>query len=162
MEKIEFYRAQPRDVGLIRGILNESAAWLRSERIDQWPARFSEEYIADLVACDFMYVAALGSEKIGVYALQWADRTHWEDAPEASGYVHTMAVRRTLSGQGLGHRVLRDAENRAREAEREYLRATCRVDNAFICGYLEREGFESKGQSNAEGQVLIRYQKKLA
>ncbi|WP_432538033.1 GNAT family N-acetyltransferase [Kineococcus arenarius] len=63
----------------------------------------------------------------------------------AALYVHGLVIDRALAGQGVGARLLRWVEQRARCAGRPWVRLDCVAGNEQLCGYYVRHGFEAVG-----------------
>ncbi len=70
-----------------------------------------------------MYLTARTSgQTLGTLALQWSDEEVWGHVQADAGYVHGLSIRRTFAGRGLGHELLRWAEERVALAGKSYLR----------------------------------------
>jgi GNAT superfamily N-acetyltransferase len=131
------------DVDPVVSILEEAAAWLRSRGIDQWPAVFRREVVADQVSRREVYLGWAGAEAAGTFSLQAADPVMWgERAPDAL-YLHGLAVRRHHAG--LGRELLAWAERAAGAAGKRYLRLDCMAANPRLRAYYERAGFAHRG-----------------
>jgi ribosomal protein S18 acetylase RimI-like enzyme len=142
----EVVEAGARDVDEVVEILSEAARWLLARGIDQWPDPFPRERIAGLAERGELYVARLDGETVATLALLWSDPTFWGEQPPDAGYVHSLAVRRSHAGSGLGTRLLDWAEDEVATAGRRFLRLDCKADNAGLRAYYERHGFELRGE----------------
>jgi len=155
--------AQPAEVDTVLSILEEAAAWLHARGIvEQWPLTFSHEFEAEHVAAREVYLARLGEQAVGTLMLLWSDSRVWGDLPDDAGYVHGLAIRRAVAGQGLGRRMLAWAEIMILAAGRRYLRLDCWAENAALCRYYERAGFSSRGRIELRGWPCALFEKDLA
>ncbi len=142
-------RARPEDVERAAAILEEAAGWLRSRGIEQWPARFQREVIADDIRCRDCYLAWEGAEPVGTFCLQDADQQMWGDRPPDALYLHRLAVRR--SHAGLGRELLAWAERATAEAGKRYVRLDCWAANPGLRAYYERAGYVHQGEKWLSG-----------
>jgi GNAT superfamily N-acetyltransferase len=140
---MEVRLAGPGDVDPVVSILEEAAAWLRSRGIDQWPAVFRREFVADHVGRREVYLAWAGAEAAATLSLQAADPEMWGERPPDALYLHGFAVRRRHAG--LGRELLHWAERAAATAGRRYLRLDCMAANPGLRAYYERAGYVHRG-----------------
>jgi len=137
---VEFCAATPADLDDVLDILLESARWLASRGINQWPvAGFPRELIADQISRGEVYVARREQRAVGTFTLQWSDEEFWPGATDAAGYIHRIAVRR--EARGLGVELIKFAERVTAATGRKILRLDCFAGNADLCSYYERAGF---------------------
>jgi len=157
---VEIRRAALADLELVAGVLEEAAAWLRSRGIDQWPARFDREVLADQFRrCDW-YLGREGARAVGTFNLWREDPEMWGDRPADALYVHRLAVRRSHAGHG--GELLTSAERETRAAGRRWLRLDCSALNPGLCGYYERAGFRRAGtRAWRNGWVSGLYEKEV-
>jgi len=132
-------QARPEELGEVLAVLSESARWLRSRGIEQWPDPFPPDQVEPSIARGETYLVRVGGEVAGTITLRWADPAFWGEQPPVAGYVHAIAVRREFAG--LGPKLLDWAAARVREAGRELLRLDCLSGNAALRSYYERNGF---------------------
>ena len=140
---MEVRLAGPGDVDPVVSILEEAAGWLRSRGIDQWPAVFRREAVADRVGRREVYLAWAASEAAGTFSLQADDAVMWGERPPDALYLHGLAVRRRHAG--LGRELLAWAERAAHLAGRRYLRLDCMAENRGLRAYYEGAGFTLRG-----------------
>jgi len=137
---VEFCAATLADLDDVLDILLESARWLASRGINQWPvAGFPRDLIAEQISRGEVYVARRDRLAVGTFTLQWSDEQFWPGARDAAGYIHRIAVRR--EARGLGVELLKFAERITAESGRKILRLDCFAGNTALCGYYERAGF---------------------
>src|SRR5690606_40689801 len=105
-------RATRDDLRAVLTLLAETAGWLHSLGVRQWPAEgFPAARIEPLIAAGAMYV--LDDEITGGLAAtialdDHADPEFWRpaDHPGEALYVHKLAVDRLHAGEGLGEALL--------------------------------------------------------
>lgn len=137
---VEIYLAAPADLDDVLDILLESARWLASRGINQWPvAGFPRDLVADQISRGEVYIARRDRLAVGTLTLQWSDEEFWPGATDAAGYIHRIAARR--EARGLGLELLKFAERVTAATDRKILRLDCFAGNAALCNYYERAGF---------------------
>jgi protein-tyrosine phosphatase len=140
--QFEFRRAERDDLGLVVDILTEAATWARDRGIQGlWWVPFPPERIAPALERGDVYLVLDGPAAIGTITLQWSDVDFWGERPPDAGYIHRLAIRRSVAGHGVGPAMLRWADQRAREAGRRYLRLDCRSTHAALRRYYLNAGF---------------------
>ena len=129
-------------------VLSESARWLNSRGIEQWPDPFPADRVEPSIARGETYLVRVGGAVAGTITLRWADHAFWGEQPPVAGYVHAIAVRREFAG--LGPKLLDWAAARVRDAGRELLRLDCLSSNAALRSYYERHGFAHRRDTTVE------------
>jgi GNAT superfamily N-acetyltransferase len=97
---LEVTRAASTDLESVALVLEEASAWLRSRRIEQWPAKFAYDWIGPAVERGETWLAYVSGELAGTLTLTTSDPAWPNDAREAT-YVHRLAVRRPFAGLGV-------------------------------------------------------------
>jgi GNAT superfamily N-acetyltransferase len=77
-------------------------------------------------------------------------------------YVHNLVVRPRWSGHGMGRELLAWAERDAAGRGRDLLRLDCVASNATLCAFYARAGFTERGDVEAYGFTLRRWEKAVA
>jgi ribosomal protein S18 acetylase RimI-like enzyme len=157
---LEVRRAEPADVDEIVAVLSEAARWLLARGIRQWPDPFPRARVEPLVHRGDFYVARVAGEPMATLALLWSDPTFWGEQPDDAGYVHALAVRRSLAGRGLGARLLDWAEAEVVANGREFLRLDCVAENHALRRYYEEQGFEQRGEVTVDDLVAMRFERR--
>ncbi|GIH68752.1 GNAT family N-acetyltransferase [Sphaerimonospora thailandensis] len=141
-------RATPDDLRAVLGLLAETARWLDSLGVRQWPAEgFPAGRIEPLIGAGAMYVldddAVTGALAATMALDGHADPEFWlpADRPADALYVHKLAVSRAHAGEGLGEALLAWAALRAGTLGRRLLRLDCAKDNARLQAYYRDAGF---------------------
>lgn len=128
-------------------VLDETAAWLVSEGVQQWPGRFERAWIEPAIARGETWLVELEGKVAATVTLDWSDALWEEDG--LAGYVHRMAVLRWASG--LGDQVLSWAAQATRAEGRAYLRLDCVASNQRLRDYYESAGFAYQGDVTVGG-----------
>jgi ribosomal protein S18 acetylase RimI-like enzyme len=162
VSELDVRRAGLADVDEIVALLSETARWLLSRGIRQWPDPFPRERVERLVRRGDFYLVRLDGEPVATLALQWSDPTFWGEPPDDAGYVHALTVRRTHGGRGLGARLLDWAEAEVVACGREFLRLDCLAENDALRRYYERQGFEPRGEVAVDDLVALRFERRCA
>ncbi|CAN5762755.1 hypothetical protein BH18ACT11_BH18ACT11_13780 [soil metagenome] len=108
-----------------------------------------------------MYLAVLGGQAVGTFALQWSDEETWGRVPDNAGYVHGLAVRREFAGMDLGCELLGWTENRVFRSGRKYLRLDCTAGNEALNEYYRHAGFTYRGSVTVRGLEVSLYEKRV-
>jgi GNAT superfamily N-acetyltransferase len=116
-------------------------------RVPPGAARWGREFpdiVRDLPA-GAVYLGRLRGRPVGTFVLRWMDESVWELGDGAAGYVHRLATRPEVGGQGLGAALLDVAAGLVRERGRDWLRLDCDRGNAPLRAYYEAQGFVYAG-----------------
>jgi GNAT superfamily N-acetyltransferase len=156
-------RAQQSDLNRVLEILEEASRWLLSKGFEtQWvPSPTFRQTIKENIEHGEVYLVKDLKETIGTITLQWSDKKFWGDVPPDAGYIHKLAITRSRSGQQLGLRLVRWAEEKARTEGKHYLRLDCLANNKTIRQYYEKAGFVHIRDTMAPGWRASLYEKKL-
>ena len=92
-----------------------------------------------------VYVAVLGGEIVGTYALAIMDNLAHRGA--RSGLIEDVVVRDRLQGQGIGRQMMRDALNRCRKAGCYKAALSSNLKRERAHRFYESLGFEKHGYS---------------
>jgi GNAT superfamily N-acetyltransferase len=146
-------RASERDLGVITGLIDEAANWLRTKNTDQWAQPWpsvedrSDRILTDLLA-DRTWIAWDGDTPAATFTASAEHNLIWpaETRRESAVYVCRLVVRRSHSGQGLGARLLDLAGIRAkREVGARWVRVDVWTTNRALHAYYTQQGFEFCG-----------------
>jgi GNAT superfamily N-acetyltransferase len=160
---LEFIPASFDDLPEIAAILEDAQRWLRSRGIPQWTRPFDREWIAPKIAAREFFIARLHERPVAVARLLLSDPLFWGDRDDGDAlYVHSLAVRREYSGQGVGQQFLDWAVEEARRSGRRFLRLDCAADNRSLCAYYERAGFIPFGPIEVGHAVMLLFEKPIA
>jgi ribosomal protein S18 acetylase RimI-like enzyme len=163
--EIELQPANEDDLVRVQGILSEAARWMRDERrvLNQWPERFSDQLILDVIRAKEMYLVYSHGETVGTVRVSDSGPTVWGDDPAAAVYVHSLTVVRSHKGEGLGAKILRRVQLDAAARGRPLLRLDCLSTNQDLRHYYESLGFSHRGdaiqRNHAQQWVTSRYER---
>ena len=156
--RVEIRPARLEDTELVRGALEHASAWLRARGIDQWPERFSLDWVGPAVEHGDTWLAECNGQVAGTLTISSADPVWPEDQGDAR-YVHRVAVERWAAGLG---RVLVDwAGTRSVSEGCRFLRLDCVDHNEQLCHYYDALNFEERGKVDLHGTVVRRYERRL-
>ncbi|ADG87774.1 hypothetical protein TBS_00290 [Thermobispora bispora] len=140
-------RADLDDLPGVLRLLAETAGWLHSLGVRQWPAGgFPAARIRPLIEAGTMYLVVDGDAETPAATItvdDHADPEFWgpADRPGDALYVHKLAVSRAHAGRGLGEALLGWAGLQAAAAGRRWLRLDCAKHNTRLQAYYRRLGF---------------------
>ncbi len=159
---VDFKQAQPEDLPLVVEILAEAAVWLQNQGIDQWPSPIPPHWqhrLAQKIALGDLYTVGIVKNRFGIVGLSWQD-AYWPD-DQLAGYVHRMAIRTEMHGQGVGSMILFWAMLQAERKGKQFLRLDCAAGNGRLRQYYQNQGFEYRGLMNANDYHAALYEKKF-
>ena len=140
-------------------MLEEASAWLLARGIEQWPARWGDEWIVPALSEGATWIAADRGAVVGTITLQDADDLVWAGEPPVAQYVHRLAVRRSAAGTGA--RLLGWAEQETAASGRELVRLDCWGSNARLRAYYEAAGYRHVDDVSEGTWTVSRYEKRV-
>lgn len=145
--EVKFRPARFEDLPDVVSILTEAARWAKSRGIERWwSVPFPSEWVRRGIEEGEVVVVEQRSRIVGTLTLSRQDAKMWGEQPPIAGYVHRMAIRRELAGQGPGGRLLNWAEGEARRWGRTKLRLDCLATNESLVRYYRGQGFREIGR----------------
>ena len=162
-ERLVVARAGEADVVVASSILTEAAHWLIEIGQPLWkPEELLPERVLPLVRDGLLYLGRRGGEAVGTICLQWEDHLFWPDVPALeSGFVHRLAVRRSVAGTGVAPGLLEWASRRVREAGRTYLRFDCSALHPGLQAWYESRGFDRHSERQVGPHRVVRYERRV-
>ena len=159
-EPCSITRVTGNETGIAAAIMQEAARWLHDRGQPPWnPEDLAPEALAPLVARGEVYLARRGDEAVGAFLMLPDDPAFWPDVPAGeSFFIHKLAIRRQVAGQGVGHAMLRWAEGATARAGRQYLRLDC-DDRPPLRAYYEAAGFTRHDISQVGPYRIVRYER---
>jgi GNAT superfamily N-acetyltransferase len=134
--------ASPGDLEMASVILEEARIWLAARGIDQWTGPFDAAWLASKIEAHELFIVERNAEPVGVFRLLWEDRLFWGDRERGeSAYIHSLAIRRSHAGTGLGSQILAAIATLARERNRANLRLDCVASNHRLIAYYQAHAF---------------------
>jgi GNAT superfamily N-acetyltransferase len=151
--------ALPGDTDVVVAVLHEAAAWLDAREESLWPADLlAEASIAADVDAGLFWMAEVDGVPAGVARLQPSDPDFWPDVPDGTSlFLHRLAVRRAVAGQGVSTALLRFAVERTRALGLESLRLDCVADRPKLRAIYERFGFLHHSDRQVGPYFVSRY-----
>jgi GNAT superfamily N-acetyltransferase len=141
-------------------ILIEASRWQASVGNPMWPEEMlMPDKLQHRAEAGELYLAYWDGEAVGVFLLQWEDTFFWPEIPTGeSAFVHRLAVRRSVAGQGVADAMIAWATGRARDAGMRYLRLDCDAGRPRLCAFYERLGFVRQTDLVRSHWLSARYQ----
>ncbi len=154
--RLEMSQAGPADLSVVVQLLEEASAWLHSRGIDQWPTRFSADWIRPPLERGETWLAAIEGDVIGTLTLTAHDPA-WPDDRTAATYVHRLVVRRSFAG--VGHDLLTWASTEAHRRGHSALRLDCASTNLRLRRYYIEAGFRVRGEATIHGTKVTLFER---
>ncbi|WP_338556346.1 GNAT family N-acetyltransferase [Paenibacillus sp. KS-LC4] len=162
--ELEINRAAPHDLEAMLRLYKEAARWIyEAKGLRQWSEdAFTMEYLYNFIKEKEVFVAYLQGELAGCFSVEWDDEPIWgEQFHMDAGYVHRLAVARSIKGQGIGAQLLAWSEAYIREREKSFMRLDCMAENPSLNAFYVSCGLNLCGRYDAEGWSANLYEKKL-
>lgn len=138
--------AGPDEADVVVGVLQDAARWLLSRNIAQWPPEeFTAALIAQWQATGCVWLAWRQNDAVGTIALAFQDDPLWHTVPGPAAYIHKLAVRRTVAGQGISRALLRAAEDEAVLRGLPAVRLDCWAGNTALRQFYTAAGYTLRG-----------------
>ncbi|MDO4917925.1 MAG: GNAT family N-acetyltransferase [Kocuria sp.] len=135
-----------------RGIVelrDRLARWMIGRGIDQWrEGEYAVEHVAQEVERGEWWVVESPEDPARVLAsvrVIWEDPEIWGEQPVPAGYIHGVAVDRSLSGTGTGSRLVRAAERAIAASGRTVARLDCDVTSPPLQPFYTGLGYSPRG-----------------
>ena len=127
----------------IHDILIERCKWFIDNKINQWKInwylnKYNNEYFLKQMKENFLYVAKIKNEVVGVMLLKKSDEEYWNNDND-SYFLHHFATR--LGNKGIGSVMLEFAYQKCLEDGKEYLRLDSWGSNDGLTKYYENMNF---------------------
>jgi ribosomal protein S18 acetylase RimI-like enzyme len=144
---LEIARASRADYDAVMAILREAADWISARGKPPWNHWYmdaGERILRDRLAHHDVYLARRGYVPIGTMTIQWNDAETWGERglDACAGYIHAIAITRSVGGMRVGERLLEWAVEKITARGRRFARLDAIASNAALCRYYERRGFQ--------------------
>jgi ribosomal protein S18 acetylase RimI-like enzyme len=138
------------DYDTVMRILREAADWLTSRGNPQWEhwhMDFGERMLRERLRHHKVYLARRDAVPIGTVTIQWSDPEQWGERglDDRAGYIHGIAIMRTVGGMRVGERLLEWAVDTIAARGRRFARLDAMASNTPLCRYYQQRGFRSLG-----------------
>jgi ribosomal protein S18 acetylase RimI-like enzyme len=143
-------RAGAVDFDAVMAILREGADWLAARGIQQWKhwhTEIGERLRRDRIEKHEVYLARLSGHPVATLTIQWGDTEFWGERgfDGLAGYVHGIAITRSVGGMRIGQRLLEWAVEKIAARGRHLARLDTVASNGRLCRYYEEHGFRPLG-----------------
>jgi len=141
-------RAGAADYHTVMAILRDAADWLSSRGAppwNHWYMEVGERILRERLENHEVYLFERDRSPAGTLTIQWSDPEQWGDRAldNRAGYIHAIAISRSVGGMGVGERLLEWAVEKIAARGRRFARLDAIASNAVLCRYYERRGFAS-------------------
>lgn len=135
------------DLPTILEVLTEAARWGWARGIENWwPIPYPADRVRPGIERGEFVVGERSGLVVGTLRLSKEDPRTWGEQPPVAGYVHQLAVRRSLQGEGIGKAMLEWAAVTVRAWGRSKLRLDCLATNESLVRYYRELGFREVGR----------------
>ncbi len=143
-------RAGATDFDAVLAILREAADWLSDRGNPQWDAGWNhwhddigERVLRDSIEHYEVYLARRDGVAVATLRIHWDDAETWGERGDdgSAGYIHAIAIKRSIAGMRVGDRLLEWAVDTIRARGRRCARLDAMASNAALCRYYEERGF---------------------
>jgi ribosomal protein S18 acetylase RimI-like enzyme len=154
-------RASIADYDAVMAILREAADWLSARGIQQWYVwhmEVGERILRERLEHQEVYLFRRANSIVGTLTILWSDQEVWGERgiDGLAGYVHGMAITRSVSGIGMGERMLEWAMESIATHGRRFVRLDAMASNAVLCRYYEERGFQALETTLLAGDFTTR------
>ena len=141
-------RAGAADYDTVMAILREAADWISARGNPPWNHWYmdaGERILRDRLAHHEVYLARRDDVPVGTVTIQWNDAETWGERglDGQAGYIHGIAITRSVGGMRVGERLLQWAVETIAARGRQFARLDTIASNAALCRYYEERGFRS-------------------
>jgi GNAT superfamily N-acetyltransferase len=140
---------------LFAELLEEARAWQADQGSEGWDYPFDDAWMLPRIERGELYLAFVKTEAVGAFRILWEDVPFWgERETGKSIYLHTFAVRRDRSGQGIGPAIIERVVEMGRAKGRRNVRLDCTLSSPRLIAFYERNGFVSTGTIFLGGKMM--------
>ncbi|WP_255362851.1 GNAT family N-acetyltransferase [Tenacibaculum sp. MAR_2009_124] len=135
--------------------------------VDHWqywknPPKEKIEWVEEGISnCEFYFINTSQNENIGMVRILDEDLLYWGKQSQKAKYIHSLVIKETYNGKGLGAYIIKEIEAKARASKFEFLRLDADAKNVGLCNYYERIGFKKVGIKETSLSNNNLYQKSL-
>ena len=134
--------AKREDIPELVTILTKATEFKLAHDDKAWGSQpYTEKEVGLSLEAGTTYTARRDGEIVGTVMLLWEDEGMWSKQPPDAGYIHRLAIKEGLHGQGLGSQIMDWAAKEVAKKGRKYLRLDCPSTNIELCAYYETNGF---------------------
>ena len=142
MDGLTFSPATAEQAPIIARLLSDSTDKKLLHGDTAWGSEgWSDQEVVDTMAESTEYIVYKDGEAVSTISIQFDDPRSWGEQPPNALYLHRLAVKEGMNGQGLGQKMINWAADQAKAHNRDFLRLDCPADNESLCKYYESQGF---------------------
>ena len=162
-DNLKIVRAGLADAEAASSILQEAAQWQIQAGREMWRLHeLTQDQLSPLIEAGELYLANLDGAAVGTVILQWDDQRFWPDVPQGeSAFIHRLAVRRSVAGQGVSTAMFEWAKAEAAKAGKQYLRLDTDSARPKLCAVYEAAGFQFHSKRQVDRFCVARYEMRL-
>ena len=142
-------------------VLKDAVQWLQSRGLPTWNPDTLQSVMGALICRGEVYLAWMNDQPVGTVTVQWSDPAFWGEQPDDAGYIHKLAVMRSVAGQQIGAQMVSWAEELIKQKGRPYARLDCHADNPAINRFYQAAGYQLRGLITVQDVPLNLYEKPL-
>lgn len=141
-------RATSADYDAIMAILREAADWISARGAPPWKHWYADvgvRILRDRIEHHEVYLASCDAVPVATLTIQWDDAETWGERglDGTAGYIHAIAITRTVGGLRVGERLLEWAVHQIAARGRQFARLDTIASNAVLCRYYGEHGFQA-------------------
>ena len=162
-----FVRADLPDLSKAFSLLEEAAKMLQEKGVDQWQCWLSPnssdiKWVQEgFEQGEFYFLEHKEWGTVGMVRIQVDDVLYWGKQEEQALYVHSLIIRSSFSGKGIGVQVIDRILGMAAKRKILWLRLDCNSSNPRLCKYYEDQNFKQVGTKHFEDFSCNLYQRKV-
>jgi len=164
---IIFNQIKTNEKEIVLKLFKETAEKINKMNIDHWQywknppvekIKWVEEGIENN---EFFFIETSSNKNLGMVRILNEDILYWGKQACKAKYIHSLVVKEKYNGKGLGTKIIKEIENKAKEDNCIYLRLDADAKNQKLCNYYEKIGFKKVGTKKLTLSINNLYQKDL-
>ena len=155
---LELRRADAGDLEVVRSVLEEASAWLLARGIEQWPARWGDEWIVPALSQGETRLAADGAEVVGTIT---SSRRRSRLAGRATGSRGTCTGSRCGAPPPGRGALLEPGQRETVASGRDLVRLDCWSGNPRLRAFYEAAGYRYVDDVSESTWTVSRYEKRV-
>ena len=138
----------------VHALLDRATQWLASQGMNHWNGVHTKERIAADFEKSHVLVAKLNGLSVGTVTISFetpwyhqpSDKKFWEEPSVSAGYIRKLVVVPELMKNGIGTKLLIEAEKDARATGALYARLDTNPAFPTLVPYYQARGYLKKGE----------------